>query len=52
MLDLYYHLHNDDSQKATAELANSRVTQGQFGAVDLLLRANGQYKIEKTLASS
>ena len=50
---MYYHLHDDDSQKAMAELANSRLIQGQFGAVDLSsegnLRAKGQYKIEKLL---
>jgi len=53
MLDLYYHLYDEDSQQAMLALANSSVIGGCFGSLDSTyegnLRANGQYKIEKTL---
>ena len=53
MLELYYHLHDDESQKAMMELA--QVSDSDKNQVDENspfkgnLRANGQYKIEKTL---
>jgi integrase len=53
MLDLYYHLYDEDSQKAMVALANSCVIDGCFGSQDSTfegnLRAMGQSKIEKTL---
>jgi len=53
MLDLYYHLYDEDSEQAMLALANSSVIGGCFGSLDSTyegnLRANGQYKIEKTL---
>ena len=53
MLDLYYHLYDEDSQKAMVALANSSVVDGCFGSLDSTfegnLRAMGQSKIEKTL---
>ena len=53
MLDLYYHLHDEDSQQAMMALANSHVVGGSFNSQDSPcegnLRANGQSKIEKTL---
>jgi hypothetical protein len=53
MLELYYHLHDDESQKAMIALANQSIIRGNFEAqyspFEGNLRANGQYKIEKTL---
>ena len=53
MLDLYYHLYDEDSQQAMAALANTCLVDGYFGAqastFEGNLRALGQYKIEKTL---
>jgi len=53
MLDLYYHLHDEDSQHAMVALANSSVVDGRFGSqystFEGNLRAMGQSKIEKTL---
>ena len=53
MLELYYHLHDDESQKAMIALANSSLIGGSFkcrpSPYEGILRANGQYKIEKTL---
>jgi len=53
MLDLYYHLYDEDSQQTMAALANSYVIDGCFGSQDSTLegnlRAMGQYKIEKML---
>jgi hypothetical protein len=54
MLDLYYHLHDDDSQQAMLALATTgtetaaagpAVVEGSEGS----LRANGQSTIEKLL---
>ena len=51
MLDLYYHLNDEDSQQAMVALANSSVVDGYFGSQDSTLegnlRAMGQSKIEK-----
>jgi Phage integrase family len=44
MLDLYYHLHDEDSQRAMRELAKSHV---QEKAIEGNLRATGEYKIVK-----
>ena len=45
MLDLYYHLYDEDSQQAMLALANSSVIGGCFGSLDSTyegnLRANG-----------
>jgi hypothetical protein len=53
ILDLYYHLHDEDSQQAMMALANSTVVDGRFGAQDSPfegnLRAIGESKIEKLL---
>ena len=53
MLDLYYHLHDDDSQRAMAELAKSTSfidnTETKNGPFEGTLRAHGGSKIEKTL---
>ncbi len=53
MLELYYHLHDDDSQKAMLALANSGIIGGCFSGKNLTfegnLRTMGQSKIEKTL---
>jgi len=53
MLDLYYHLHDEDSQKAMIALAKSdnatTFQQQQNSTFEGNLRANGQSKIEKTL---
>jgi len=53
MLDLYYHLHDEDSQQAMVALANSSVVDGCFGSqystLEGNLRAMGKSKIEKTL---
>jgi len=53
MLELYYHLHDEDSQKAMLALANSGITGGCFSGKNLTfegnLRAQGRSKIEKTL---
>jgi len=53
MLDLYYHLHDEDSQQAMMELAKSGVgaSSDNVGASPFEgnLRATGQSKIEKTL---
>jgi hypothetical protein len=53
MLDLYYHLHDDESQEAMMELAQvSDSSENQVGENSPFkgnLRANGQSKIEKTL---
>jgi integrase len=53
MLDLYYHLNDDESQQAMVALANSYVVGGHFGSqyspFEGNLRAMGQSKIEKTL---
>ena len=53
MLDLYYHLHDEDSQYAMVALANFSVVDGHFGSqystFEGNLRAMGQSKIDKTL---
>jgi hypothetical protein len=53
MLDLYYHLHDEDSQQAMVALANSSVVNGCFGSQYSTLEDNlmavGQSRIEKTL---
>ncbi|NQV35383.1 MAG: tyrosine-type recombinase/integrase, partial [Phycisphaeraceae bacterium] len=53
MLDLYYHLHDDDSQRAMAELAKSTLfienSKTENTAFEGNLRAMGESKIEKTL---
>ena len=53
MLDLYYHLHDEDSQKAMMELAKSGsgtpASVAEDSAFEGNLRAMGQSRIEKTL---
>jgi len=53
MLDLYYHLHDEDSQQAMMALAKSGGTtiseSGEGSAYEGNLRAISQSKIEKTL---
>ena len=53
MLELYYHLHDEESQQAMIALANSSLIGGnfkcQYSPHEGNLRATGQYKIEKTL---
>ncbi len=53
MLDLYYHLHDKDSQRAMMELAKSTSPEVQEQPEDSThkgnLRARGQSKIEETL---
>ena len=53
MLDLYYHLHDEDSQQAMMALAESGSRRSGDGEEDPAdegnLRATGQSKIEKTL---
>jgi len=41
MLDLYYHLYDEDSQQTMAALANSYVIDGSFGSQDSTLEGNG-----------
>ena len=53
MLDLYYHLYDEDSQQAMMALANSCVVDGCFGSqYSLRLRAMGQVKNRENSASS
>jgi len=53
MLDLYYHLHDDDSQKAMSALASSgpnhMIQHNEDSAFEGHLRTTGQSRIEKTL---
>lgn len=53
MLDLYYHLHDEDSQQAMRELAGTALRPTGTGSVpsppEGNLRANGESKIEKLL---
>jgi hypothetical protein len=53
MLDLYYHLHDEDSQRAMAELAKStslvQISETKKGPFEGILRAQGESIIEKTL---
>ena len=49
MLDLYYHLHDEDSQQTMLALAKSHVPEGEEILNEGNLRATGEYKIEKTL---
>jgi integrase/recombinase XerD len=53
MLELYYHLNDDESQKAMMALANQSIIRGSFEAqqspYEGNLRAIRQSKIEKTL---
>jgi len=53
MLDLYYHLHDDDSQQTMMALAKSASGRSsdseEVPALEGNLRATGQSKIEKTL---
>src|SRR5665811_301751 len=50
---LYYHLHDDDSQRAMAELAKStsfiQNSETKNAPFEGTLRAQGESKIEKTL---
>ena len=52
MLELYYHLHDDESQKAMQALANSTLSGGNFKGQpsphEGKMRAKAQSKIEKT----
>ena len=53
MLDLYYHLHDEDSQQAMMALARTDGTLASDSAEPSTLKGNlraiGQLKIEKTL---
>jgi hypothetical protein len=49
MLDLYYHLHDEDSQNAMAELAKSDSFEDAEIPSEGNLRAMGEYKIVKAL---
>ena len=53
MLELYYHLHDDDSRRAMEALGNQFIDGGNFEGQNYPykgnLRAMGQSKIEKTL---
>ncbi len=53
MLELYYHLHDDESQKAMMELVqvsdSSKNQVDENSPFEGNLRTNDQYKIEKTL---
>ena len=49
MLDLYYHLHDEDSQNAMAELAKSDSFENAEIPSEGNLRAMGEYKIVKAL---
>jgi len=49
MLDLYYHLHDEDSQNAMAELAKSDSFEGEEIPSEGNLRATGESKIVKAL---
>ena len=53
MLDLHYHLHDEDSQQAMLALANTGKTHADLARLHSTLegnlRAKGQSKIEKTL---
>ena len=53
MIELCYHLHDEDSQKAMLALANSGIIGGCFSGKNLTLegnlRATGPSKIEKAL---
>jgi hypothetical protein len=52
MLDLYYHLHDEDSQQAMVALANSSVVDGCFGSQYSTLEGNGAVKNRENVASS
>ncbi len=45
MLDLYYHLHDDDSQRTMMELAKSVVSDLADDGFEDILRTVGEYKI-------
>ena len=47
MLDLYYHLNDEDSQNAMMELAKSNSSENEESPNEGNLRATGEYKIEK-----
>ena len=49
MLDLYYHLHDEDSQQAMMELAKSDQPDTEKDASEGNLRATGESKIVKAL---
>ena len=49
MLDLYYHLHDEDSQQTMLALAKSHIIVDEKMPIEGSLRTVGQYKIEKTL---
>jgi len=52
MLDLYYHLYDEDSQKAMVALANSSVVDGCFGSQYSTFEGNGAVKNQENSASS
>ncbi|MCX5633165.1 MAG: hypothetical protein NTW93_05795 [Phycisphaerae bacterium] len=52
MLDLYYHLRDEDSQQAMAALANSSVVDGCFDSQYSTLEGNGAVKNRENFASS
>ena len=51
MLDLYYHLHDEDSQQAMVALANSSVVDGCFGSQYFTFEGNGAVKNRENVAS-
>ncbi len=51
MLELYYHLHDDDSQKAMLALANSGIIGGCFSGKNLAFEGNGPVKNRENDAS-
>jgi hypothetical protein len=52
MLYLYYHLYDEDSQKAMVALANSSVVDGCFGSQYSTLEGNRADKNRENVASS
>lgn len=52
MLELYYHLHDDDSQKAMLALANSGIIGGCFSRENLAFEGNGAVKNRENVTSS
>ena len=52
MLELYYHLHDDESQKAMMALANHSIIRGNFGAQYSPFEGDGTVKNRENIASS
>ena len=52
MLDLYYHLYDEDSQRAMVALTNSCVVDGCFGSQESTFEGNGAVENRENFTSS